>query len=81
MAVSEETPRTSFPEGTPAVVEILMVGLGGNRRRPLLMARTSDHEVAVYEAFPYYGDLDKEQLKVRFKKVPHGLILRERKGR
>jgi hypothetical protein len=34
-----------------------------------------------YEVFPFYEKLGKEQLKLRFKKVKHGLILRERKGR
>ena len=82
-----------YPEGTPAVVEILVVGLGGGSngctasgggggRRPLLMARSSDHELTVYEIFPYYEPkLSSDQLKMRFKKVSHGLILRERKGK
>ena len=80
-----------YPEGTPAVVEILVVGLGGSNgcvgssgggRRPVLIARTSDHEITVYEIFPYYeSKLTSDQLKMRFKKLHHGLILRERKGK
>ena len=60
----------------------MLVGLGGaHHRRPLLLARTDDNELLVYEAFPYYeSQLEDEQLKMRFKKLRHGLILRDRKG-
>jgi cleavage and polyadenylation specificity factor subunit 1 len=68
-------------EGTPKVTEITMVGLGDKKRRPLLLARTSDHELLLYEVFPYYEKLDKKQLKLRFKKVNHGLLLRDRKSK
>ena len=38
---SKDPPAKAYPEGTPSVAEILMVGLGGvgNGRRPLLIAR------------------------------------------
>jgi hypothetical protein len=63
------------------VTEILMVGLGSSGDRPLLLARTSDHELLAYEVFPYRDRrLDTGQLKMRFKRVKHGVILRERKG-
>ena len=89
---SMNTANSLYPEGTPKVEEILVVGLGGGTngcvgsggggRRPLLLARTSDHELTIYEIFPYYEPkLSNEQLKMRFRKVPHGLILRERKGK
>ena len=82
---ASDPPKCSYPEGTPTVSEILMVGLGGkgHGRRPLLMARLSDHEVAIYQAYPFYENChrDKEGLKVQFKKIPHKLLLRERKGK
>jgi hypothetical protein len=31
--------------------------------------------------FCYYERLSKDQLKIRFKKVKHGLVLRERKAK
>ena len=65
----------------PSVSEVLLVGLGSEGKRPLLLARTTDHELLAYEAFPYYGKLETQQLKLRFKKIKHGLILRERKGK
>ena len=81
---ASDPPKCSYPEGTPTVSEILMVGLGGkgHGRRPLLMARLSDHEVAIYQAYPFYENChrDKEGLKVQFKKIPHKLLLRERKA-
>ena len=65
--------------GSP-VIEILMVGLGMAGRRPILMARTKDLEIVMYELYPYNGkSLAQDQLRVRFKKMNHGLILRERK--
>ena len=67
----------------PKIQEIKMLALGDKKRRPLLMARTNDQELIIYEIFPYYdsGKLDKSQLKMRFKRLPHGLILRERKSK
>ena len=65
--------------GSP-VIEILMVGLGMAGRRPILMARTKDLEIVIYELYPFNGkSLAPDQLAVRFKKMNHGLILRERK--
>ena len=69
------------PEKIPKICEIQMVALGERRRRPLLLAKTNDHELIMYEVYPYYEKLDKNQLKIRFKRVKHGLILRERKSR
>ena len=64
----------------PGVTEILMVGLGTASRRPVLLARFKDQEIVMYEVYPFYGkDLSQDQLKIRFKKLNHGLILRERK--
>ena len=65
----------------PRVQEIKMVALGDKRRRPLLLARTSDQELIMYEVYPFYDKLDVTQLKMRFKRVQHGLILRERKSK
>lgn len=68
-------------EDMPKINEIAMIALGEQQRRPLLMARTSDHELLVYEVFPFYDKLEEKQLKMRLKKVKHHLILRERKSK
>lgn len=65
----------------PKINEIFMAALGEKRRRPMLFARTSDHELLAYEVFPYYDAKLDDRLKMRFKKVKHGLILRERKSK
>ena len=36
-------------ENVPKITEIQMVGLGDRQRRPLLLARTADHELIMYE--------------------------------
>ena len=62
------------------VTELLLTGLGMAGRRPVLLARTRDLELVMYELYPFHGkDLAQDQLRVRFKKLNHGLILRERK--
>ncbi|CAH1269285.1 CPSF1 [Branchiostoma lanceolatum] len=62
-----------------SVKEILMVGLGHKGSRPHLLARV-DEDLLIYEAFPYHLSPSYTMLKIRFKKVQHNLILRERKG-
>ncbi len=37
-----------------------------------------EHEVFIYEAFPYSSTSIDERLKLRFKKLHHGLILKEK---
>ncbi len=56
-----------------------MVGLGPSGRRPVLLGRTQDHELLCYEAFPHASTSNR--LSLRFKKMRHGIILRERKGK
>ena len=64
------------------MTEVLLVGLGSSGRRPLLLARTKDHELLAYEAFSHHSsDAGRDRLRIRFKKMKHGLILRERKGK
>ena len=75
----EEEVGPRLDTGSP-VIEILMVGLGMAGRRPVLLARTKDLELVMYELYPYSGKSQSAgQLRVRFKKMKHGLILRERK--
>ncbi len=74
-------PEPAIPESAPKINEIFMVGLGENQRRPHLFARTEDHELLAYEVYPYYEpSLDQEQLKFRFRKIRHGLLLRQRRS-
>ena len=79
-------------DSTPRITEILMTGLGYHGNRPVLMARLSDHELLVYEAYSsyesyssshsnYYGQNESPTLLLCFKKLKHGLILRERRGK
>ncbi|WAR13668.1 CPSF1-like protein [Mya arenaria] len=65
-------------ENMSSINEILLVGLGHQKSRPYLLAR-SDDGVLIYEAFPYYQAKADNHLKIRFKKVQHNLILKERK--
>ena len=83
-SLPSKTSSITDPENQmPKIQEIKMVALGERQRRPLLMARTSDQELIMYQVFPYYDNdkLDKTQLKMRFKRLAHGLILRERKSK
>ena len=46
------------------------------------MARTKDGELAIYQAFEFFHrSLGQDQLKLRFKKLKHGLLLRERRSK
>ncbi|CAB4055468.1 CPSF1 [Lepeophtheirus salmonis] len=67
----------------PNVTELLMVSLGSEpRKRPVLMARLDDQELLMYEVYPYCdSEMDKNSLKMRFCKLNHGLILRERRSK
>lgn len=67
-------------DSLPIVQEILVIGLGPSHSRPLLMARI-DEELVMYEAFPFYENQTDNHLKLRFRKVNHDMILRERKER
>jgi len=75
---SAARPGEAFPE----VTEVRMVGLGSRGRRPVLLARLRDQEVVMYELYSYQAPtLSPDQLKVRFRKLRHGLLLRDRKSR
>lgn len=64
----------------PTVHELLLVGMGHRKLRPVLFARIGE-DVVIYEAFQFSDDLDAIQLKIRFKKVElHQMILRQPKG-
>lgn len=62
------------------IYEVLLVGLGHKKSRPFLLARVEDG-LLIYEAFPYCQSKTDNHLKIRFKKVQHNLILKERKVR
>ena len=80
-ATSHAEPSRGLDKLSP-LTEVLMVGLGMQGRRPVLLGRTKDSELVMYEVYPYYSSsLAQEQLKIRFKKIHHGLILRERRSK
>lgn len=58
-----------IPNPEIQVREILMVALGHQSSRPLLLLRL-DGEIQIYEVYRY----PKGHLKLRFKKVDHGII-------
>ena len=79
LRAASESPGPRTDSSSP-VTELVMVGLGMAARRPVLMARTRDLELVMYEVYSYNSkDLATDQLRIRMKKLNHGLILRERK--
>ncbi|KAM4540065.1 cleavage and polyadenylation specificity factor subunit 1 [Odontesthes bonariensis] len=64
----------------PLVKEVSLVSLGNNRSRPYLLVHV-EHELLIYEAFPYDQQQPQNNLKVRFKKVPHNINFREKKSK
>ncbi|CAL8131581.1 unnamed protein product [Orchesella dallaii] len=68
---------TDESESIPQANELLMVGLGHLNRRPILFARFGE-DMHLYEAYPYYEESYTDILKLRFSKIKHHLILRER---
>eukprot|EP00092_Neocalanus_flemingeri_P020040 GFUD01021700.1.p1 GENE.GFUD01021700.1~~GFUD01021700.1.p1 ORF type:complete len:1406 (+),score=514.90 GFUD01021700.1:53-4270(+) len=80
-ATSHAEPTRGLDRLSP-LTEILLVGLGMQGHRPVLLGRTKNSELVMYEVYPYYSrSLAPEQLKIRFKKINHGLILRERRSK
>ncbi|KAG1650025.1 Cleavage and polyadenylation specificity factor subunit 1 [Nymphon striatum] len=65
-------------EDNPLVKEILLVGLGNMKKRPLLMARVGE-EVLLYEAFVFADKQTAHHLKIRFCKISHNMILQAHK--
>ncbi|XP_029637941.1 cleavage and polyadenylation specificity factor subunit 1 [Octopus sinensis] len=63
----------------PVIKELLLVGLGCRNSRPHLLARV-DEDLLLYEAFPFYQTQIDNHLKIRFKKIQHNLILRDKKS-
>ncbi|KAA0710565.1 Cleavage and polyadenylation specificity factor subunit 1 [Triplophysa tibetana] len=64
----------------PLVKEVALVSLGYNHSRPYLLAHV-DQELLIYEAFPYDQQQTQSNLKVRFKKMPHNINLREKRSK
>uniref|UniRef100_A0A8C9Z1T4 Cleavage and polyadenylation specificity factor subunit 1 n=1 Tax=Sander lucioperca TaxID=283035 RepID=A0A8C9Z1T4_SANLU len=64
----------------PLVKEVALVSLGYNRSRPYLLVHV-EQELLIYEAFPYDQQQPQNNLKVRFKKVPHNINFREKKSK
>jgi hypothetical protein len=66
-------------EDVPMIRELLLIGLGYLNRRPYMFCRVGE-DFHLYEAYPFYEDSYENVLKLRFAKVKHHLILRERKS-
>lgn len=64
----------------PLVKEVSLVSLGYNHCRPYLLVHV-EQELLIYEAFPYDQQQPQNNLKVRFKKVPHNINFREKKSK
>ncbi|KAM9386109.1 cleavage and polyadenylation specificity factor subunit 1 isoform 2-T2 [Pholidichthys leucotaenia] len=64
----------------PLVREVALVSLGNNHSRPYLLVHV-EQELLIYEAFPYDQQQPQNNLKVRFKKVPHNINFREKKSK
>ncbi|XP_026156470.1 cleavage and polyadenylation specificity factor subunit 1 [Mastacembelus armatus] len=64
----------------PLVKEVVLVSLGNNHSRPYLLVHV-EQELLIYEAFPYDQQQPQNNLKVRFKKVPHNINFREKKSK
>ncbi|XP_041102414.1 cleavage and polyadenylation specificity factor subunit 1-like isoform X1 [Polyodon spathula] len=62
----------------PLVKEVLLVSLGNRQTRPYLLVHV-DQELLIYEAFRRDVQQGQNNLKVRFKKVPHSINFREKK--
>ncbi|XP_077982143.1 cleavage and polyadenylation specificity factor subunit 1-like [Glandiceps talaboti] len=65
-------------EMMPQVKELYLVGLGHKNKKTHLMARV-DEELLIYEAFEYHQSTLDNHLKVRFKKIHHNVMTREKK--
>ncbi|CAD1469341.1 unnamed protein product, partial [Heterotrigona itama] len=65
----QTTPVNEIPNPEMQVREILMVALGHHGNRPMLLVRL-DSELQIYQAYRY----PKGHLKLRFKKLDHGII-------
>uniref|UniRef100_A0A8U8AYP0 Cleavage and polyadenylation specificity factor subunit 1 n=1 Tax=Geospiza parvula TaxID=87175 RepID=A0A8U8AYP0_GEOPR len=59
-------------------VRELLLGLGRAQSRPFLLVHV-EQELLLYEAFAHDSQLGQSNLKVRFRKVPHGINFREKK--
>ena len=61
----------------PPIRELNLTCMGYLQSRPVPTAIVGE-QLVIYEAFPCYG-LPEHQLKVRFRRVPHDVIIRSRK--
>lgn len=73
------------PLSHPSVHEILMMTLGQDKTKPYLIAHI-DEEIIIYEAFicMYDGDgnsINKNELNLRFKRLSHDIVIRDRRKR
>ncbi|XP_038067908.1 cleavage and polyadenylation specificity factor subunit 1-like [Patiria miniata] len=80
---SVQTTATTDQQGQqhdmlPTVKEVKLVGLGHKNSRPFLMAIVEE-DLLIYEAFASHSASDVAHLKLRFRKVCHDILIKEKK--
>lgn len=64
---------------TNNIVEMGIFGLGHLCRRPVVVMRTADFKVLLYEVIPAVEGSHDDSVKIRLRKLNHSLLLRETK--
>ncbi|XP_071482088.1 cleavage and polyadenylation specificity factor subunit 1-like [Diadema antillarum] len=70
--------QTQQHEMLQQVQEVMLVGLGHNSRKIYMLALVED-DLLIYEAFPYHSVVQENKLRVRFRKVPHNILMKVKK--
>ncbi|KAJ7381472.1 Cleavage and polyadenylation specificity factor subunit 1 [Desmophyllum pertusum] len=78
-AASSMTGGVGVEDSLP-VKEVLLTGLGHNNNRPMLIAFV-EQDLLVYEAFTFTEASVEGHLNLRFRKLQHNLLLREKKSK
>nr|XP_054773203.1 cleavage and polyadenylation specificity factor subunit 1-like [Lytechinus pictus] len=62
------------------VQEVLLVGLGHEKKKIYMLALVED-DIMIYEAFPYHTVIQEHHLRIRFRKIPHKILMKPKKAR
>ncbi|KAF6036416.1 Cpsf160 [Bugula neritina] len=63
----------------PAVKELLITALGPKKHKTYMFARTTAGVLLIYEAFSFKERPTRDRLEMRFSRLQHNVIVRERK--